>query len=72
MNALPDHEHATIEDGKTKGPLEGLRPEQIEVVPSGEAGLRFSSVDLDDDGTLCTRLLLLNIGDEPATTRRKT
>ena len=38
------------DNGRTKGLLEGLRPEQIEVAPSGEAGLRFSSIALDGDG----------------------
>lgn len=38
------------DDGKTKGLLEGLRPEQIEVAPADEDDLRISSVDLDDDG----------------------
>ena len=32
----------------TEGPFEGLTPEQIEVVPSDETGLRFSSTDPDD------------------------
>jgi len=39
------------ENGQTKGLLEGLRPEQIELMPADEGGPRFSAVALDEDGT---------------------
>ena len=34
-----------------QGAIGRLRPEEIEVVPSSQAASRFSSIDLQDDGT---------------------
>jgi hypothetical protein len=39
------------DEGKTKGLLEAVRPEQIEVVSATSAGVCFASIRIEDNGT---------------------
>jgi len=39
------------DDGKTRGLLEAVLPEQIDVVSSASESVRFSAIRVEDDGT---------------------
>jgi len=39
------------DDGRTKGLLEAVRPEQLEVVAAAETGVRFATIRLEAGGT---------------------
>ena len=38
------------DDGRTKGLLEAVRPEQMEVVPSAGTGVRFTDIRVEKNG----------------------
>src|SRR5713226_4221809 len=38
------------DEGTTRGIAEGVRPQEVQVVPSGRAGVRFASIRIEDDG----------------------
>ena len=39
------------DEGATKGLIEAIRPEQIEVIPTILTDVRFSSIHIEDDGS---------------------
>lgn len=39
------------DEGATKGLIEAIRPEQIEVIPTIPTDVRFSSIHIEDDGS---------------------
>jgi len=38
------------DEGKTRGIVEAVRPQEVEVIPSIRAGVRFASIRIEDDG----------------------
>jgi uncharacterized protein DUF4926 len=39
------------DEGETRGIAEAIRPREMQVVPSGRAGVRFASIRIEEDGT---------------------
>ena len=50
------------DDGRTKGLLEAVRPEQLEVVAAAGPGVRFSTIRLDSGWHQCRRSILRRQG----------